>query len=136
MRDAAAGFVGAGVRRGDRVAIWAPNSARWVVAALGALSAGGVLVPMNTRYRGDEAAYVLQRSGARLLVCAQGFLGADHLGMLADSGAGDRPGGHDRRRRRASDRMGRRSSPPAVRSPNPARSIDGSPRSAPPTSPT
>ena len=81
--DAAAGFVAAGVAPGDRVAIWAQNSARWVVAALGALSAGAVLVPMNTRYRGDEAAYVLRRSGARLLVCAQGFLGADHLGMLA-----------------------------------------------------
>ncbi len=87
VRQAAAGYVAVGVVPGDRVAVWAPNSARWVVAALGVLSAGGVLVPMNTRYRGDEASYVLQRSGARILVCAQGFLGTDHLGLLAASDA-------------------------------------------------
>ena len=43
-------------RRGDRVAVWAPNSLEWIVAALGVTTAGGVLVPVNTRFRGAEAA--------------------------------------------------------------------------------
>ena len=51
--------------RGDRVAVWAPNSTEWIVAALGVTTAGGVLVPVNTRFKGTEAAYVLARSDAR-----------------------------------------------------------------------
>ena len=54
----------AGVEPGDRVAIWAPNSLEWIVAALGVTTAGGVLVPVNTRFKGAEAAYILARSGA------------------------------------------------------------------------
>ena len=56
-----------GHRAGDRVAVWAPNSLEWIVAALGVTTAGGVLVPINTRFRGAEAAYVLgaqRRAGA------------------------------------------------------------------------
>lgn len=48
----ARGLIGHGVTPGDRVAIWAPNGWRWVVAALGAVSAGAVLVPLNTRFKG------------------------------------------------------------------------------------
>lgn len=77
----------AGVEVGDRVAIWAPNCAEWVVAALGAVSAGGVLVPLNTRYRGAEAAYILGASGAKVLFTVQGFLGTDYPEMLASTGA-------------------------------------------------
>ena len=77
-----------GVLPGDRVAVWAPNSARWVLAALGVLGAGGVLVPINTRFKGEEAAYVLERSGARNLVVVTDFLGQDYLGMLAEGRAG------------------------------------------------
>ena len=61
---AARAVVAAGVAKGDRVAIWAPNIHEWVVAALGALCAGAALVPLNTRFKGPEAAYVLNRSGA------------------------------------------------------------------------
>ncbi|NKY60493.1 AMP-binding protein [Nocardia flavorosea] len=71
-----------GVRPGDRVAIWAPNCGRWILAALGALGAGAVLVPMNTRFKGEEAAYILRKSGARLLFVADDFLGNDYLEML------------------------------------------------------
>ena len=56
----------AGVKRGDRCAIWAPNVWEWVVAALGIHHAGGVLVPINTRFKGEEAAYVLEKSRARI----------------------------------------------------------------------
>ncbi|HEX3708098.1 MAG TPA: FadD3 family acyl-CoA ligase [Mycobacteriales bacterium] len=76
-----------GVEPGDRVGIWAPNSLEWIVAALGALSAGGVLVPLNTRYKGEETAWILDRSGAKLCFVSPPFLGNDYPAML-----GDRPG--------------------------------------------
>ena len=73
---------------GDRVGVWGPNWWEWAVAALGVHAAGGVVVPINTRFKGDEAAFVLDRSGARLLFCSTDFLGTDHLGLLhaADGG--------------------------------------------------
>jgi acyl-CoA synthetase (AMP-forming)/AMP-acid ligase II len=80
---AARAFLASGVERGDRVAIWAPNVAEWVVAALGLQAAGAVLVPLNTRFKGAEASYVLRRSGARLLLTVGEFLGADYASLLA-----------------------------------------------------
>ena len=80
----------AGLEPGDRVGIWAPNIAEWVFAALGALGAGGVLVPLNTRFKGAEAAYVLGRSGARFLCTVNGFLGTDYVAMLRDAGGARR----------------------------------------------
>src|SRR5262245_57012231 len=58
---AAAGLIARGVEAGDRVAIWAPNRFEWVVAALGASLAGAALVPINTRFKPDEAAYLLNK---------------------------------------------------------------------------
>ncbi|MDX6745149.1 FadD3 family acyl-CoA ligase [Actinocorallia sp. A-T 12471] len=78
VRVAAGAFASAGVGRGDRVAIWAPNSVEWIVAAFGLLTAGGVLVPVNTRFRAEEAADVVVRGGARLLLVRGGFLGRDY----------------------------------------------------------
>jgi acyl-CoA synthetase (AMP-forming)/AMP-acid ligase II len=72
----------AGVHPGDRVAMWAPNMAEWVVAALGLVGAGAALVPLNTRFKGPEAAYVLTRSRARALFTVRGFLGIDYPAML------------------------------------------------------
>jgi len=77
--------VAQGIEPGDRVAVWAPNCAEWVVAALGAVGAGAVLVPLNTRYKGAEAAYILRASGARLLFTVQGFLGTDYPAMLDEA---------------------------------------------------
>lgn len=82
MVDAVRAMIALGIRPGMRVGIWAPNSARWVLAALGVLGAGGVLVPVNTRFKGDEAAFVLNRSSATALVTVTDFLGNDYLGML------------------------------------------------------
>jgi acyl-CoA synthetase (AMP-forming)/AMP-acid ligase II len=84
--DAARALLASGVRRGDRVAIWAPNSLEWIVAALGITTAGGVLVPVNTRFRGAEAAYILERSGARVLFTVRGFLDTDYPALLAEAG--------------------------------------------------
>ncbi len=80
--DAGRAFVAAGIEPGDRVAIWSPNVWEWIVALLGLQSAGGVVVPINTRYKGPEAAYILQASRARLLVTVNGFLGNDYVAML------------------------------------------------------
>jgi acyl-CoA synthetase (AMP-forming)/AMP-acid ligase II len=79
-------FMATGLQPGDRVGMWAPNVAEWVIAALGALGAGGVLVPLNTRFKGAEAAFVLDRGGARFLCIVNGFLGNDYVGMLHDAG--------------------------------------------------
>ena len=83
VEAAAAAFVAAGVTLGDRVAVWAPNCWEWVVALLGLQSAGGVVVPINTRYKGDEAAYLLKTSRAKVLVTVDSFLGNDYVAMLA-----------------------------------------------------
>jgi len=82
VERAAAGCVGRGVQRGDRVAIWGPNSLEWIVAALGAVSAGAALVPLNTRFKGDEAAYILDKSRAVFTFVAPPFLGNDYAAML------------------------------------------------------
>src|SRR4051794_23926779 len=79
-------FIASGLQPGDRVGIWAPNTCEWVFAALGAISAGGVLVPLNTRFKGAEAAFVLERSGARFLCTVTGFLDTDYVAMLRDAG--------------------------------------------------
>ena len=68
-------FLAAGIEKGDRIAIWAPNIYQWIIAAIGAQSVGGVLVPLNTRLKGAEAAYILRASGARLLFTVGEFLG-------------------------------------------------------------
>ncbi|GGL15031.1 AMP-binding protein [Planomonospora parontospora] len=95
VRGAVRAFAASGAGRGDRIAVWAPNGLEWIVAALGAVSAGAVLVPVNTRYKGEEARWVLARSRARTLFVEDGFLGNDYLAMLgagADAVDGDGAG--------------------------------------------
>ena len=67
-----------GIEKGERVAVWAPNSAEWMIAAFGLLTAGGVLVPVNTRFKADEAADIIGRSGAKAVLVQQGFLGQEY----------------------------------------------------------
>ena len=81
-------LMAAGVQAGDRVAVWLPNTAHWLVAALGAHGAGASLVPMNTRYTGYEAADVLRRTGARVLFLPDRFLGQDYLAALMQAAPG------------------------------------------------
>ena len=80
---AARALIALGVQPGDCVAIWAPNGVEWIIAGLAIHSVGAALVPINTRMRGAEAAYVLERSRARLLVCIGEFLGQRYPEMLA-----------------------------------------------------
>ncbi|MFF2792728.1 FadD3 family acyl-CoA ligase [Streptomyces sp. NPDC058049] len=97
VERAAASCMAAGIEPGDRVAVWAPNTLEWIVSALGAVSAGAVLVPLNTRFKGAEAAYVLERSRARLLFVTGTFLGTSYVASLRRAaaegpGAGPLPG--------------------------------------------
>ncbi|MFD0270059.1 FadD3 family acyl-CoA ligase [Streptomyces sp. NPDC127106] len=87
IERAAAATLAAGIEPGDRVAVWAPNTLDWIVSALGAVSAGAVLVPLNTRFKGTEAAYVLQRSRARLLFVTGTFLGTSYVASLRRAAA-------------------------------------------------
>jgi HIP---CoA ligase len=84
LLDAARRFAG-GIAPGSRVAIWAPNSWRWIVAALGLWEAGATLVPINTRFKAAEANLILERSDAALLVTVGDFLGVDYAAMADTS---------------------------------------------------
>ena len=67
---------------GDRVAIWAPNMNEWVLAAIAIHKVGGVLVPINTRMKGREAAYILNNSESKILFSLNTFLGTDYFKLL------------------------------------------------------
>ncbi|MEU3712810.1 FadD3 family acyl-CoA ligase [Streptomyces catenulae] len=94
VERAAAACLAAGVTPGDRVAVWAPNTPDWIVSALGAVTAGAVLVPVNTRFKGTEAADILRRTRARLLFVTGTFLGTSYVAALrraAREGPGSGP---------------------------------------------
>ncbi|MFI7671313.1 FadD3 family acyl-CoA ligase [Nocardia sp. NPDC049526] len=82
VQEVARALIARGVQSGDRVAMWAPNTYHWVIAALAAHYAGAALVPLNTRYVADEAADVLERVEAKALFIAGTFLGRDRLAEL------------------------------------------------------
>jgi acyl-CoA synthetase (AMP-forming)/AMP-acid ligase II len=81
-RRAAKAFIAAGLRRGDRFGVWAPNMWEWVAAAAGGQAAGGVLIPLNTRLRGREVAGIANRASMRFLVSIGDFLGLHYPSML------------------------------------------------------
>jgi acyl-CoA synthetase (AMP-forming)/AMP-acid ligase II len=89
--EAARALIAWGLQAGDRVAIWAPNMAEWAIAALGAYRAGGVVVTINTRFKGGEAAHVLRTSGARMLLTVTDFLDTDYVALLDAVDPADRP---------------------------------------------
>lgn len=82
-RAAASALLARGVKADDRIAIWAPNSREWVVAAIAAQTCGAAIVPLNTRLKGREAGDILRRTHARLLFTVTGFLGIDYPALLA-----------------------------------------------------
>jgi acyl-CoA synthetase (AMP-forming)/AMP-acid ligase II len=84
--DFAAALVASGVRRGDRVGLWCFNCVEWIVAVLGTFRAGAVLVPVNTRFKGSEAADILGRSHARALITVTDFLDTDYVALLEATG--------------------------------------------------
>jgi HIP---CoA ligase len=82
MLGVAASLVAREVQPGDCVAVWAPNCATWIVAALGALASGALLVPLNTRFTAREAAEALRVVDASVLFTVDDFLGRNPLAEL------------------------------------------------------
>ena len=78
----AIGLISEGLEFGDRVAIWAPNSINWIVCAIGIQKAGGILVPINTRMKGNEASFILNKSEAKFLFTEDSFLGINYIELL------------------------------------------------------
>lgn len=83
VRAAAAWIVERGVERGDAIALWAPNCPGWIIAALAVQAAGAVLVPLNTRLKGREAAHILATAEVRLLFTVPEFLGVRFADLVA-----------------------------------------------------
>jgi len=84
FRRVTGALAASGIEPGDRVAVWAPNRYEWLIAALGTLGAGAAVVPVNTRFKANEAHHVLSRSGARVAFTVGEFLDMDYAGTLAD----------------------------------------------------
>ena len=82
-RAAASALLASGIGPGDRIAIWAPNSREWILAALGAQTLGAIIVPMNTRFKGTEAGDILRRAHVRMLFAPRDFLGQDYASLIA-----------------------------------------------------
>ncbi|HST67125.1 MAG TPA: AMP-binding protein [Mycobacteriales bacterium] len=80
----AAGLVAAGVAKGDRVGIWAPNRWEWVVLQYAAADMGAILVNVNPAYRTHELQYVLNQAGISVLVSAPEFKTSDYRAMVAE----------------------------------------------------
>ena len=83
-RKATSAMCARGVGPGDHIAIWAPNSREWVVAAIAIMSCGAAVVTLNTRLKGREAGDILRRTQARMLFTVHGFLGIDYRALLSD----------------------------------------------------
>src|SRR4051794_22981659 len=80
----ARGLLAMGIERGDRVGIWAPNCAEWVLVQYATAKIGAILVNVNPAYRTHELAYVLDQSATRLLVSAPAFKTSDYRGMVEE----------------------------------------------------
>lgn len=84
----ARGLMALGVQQGDRVGIWAPNRAEWVVVQYATAKIGAILVNINPAYRTHELSYVLEQSGIRTLIAATQFKTSDYVAMVTEVRAG------------------------------------------------
>ncbi|MGB3475347.1 MAG: AMP-binding protein [Mycobacterium sp.] len=84
VRRLATGLLQAGIGTGDRVGIWAPNCAEWVLTQYATAQIGAILVNINPAYRSHELAYALKQSGAAMVISASRFKTSDYAGMLGE----------------------------------------------------
>jgi fatty-acyl-CoA synthase len=80
----AAGLIALGLRPGDRVGVWSPNNAEWVIAQFATARAGLIQVNINPAYRPGELEYALNKVGCRALIMAQSFRTSDYVAMVRD----------------------------------------------------
>ena len=80
----ARGLMGIGVAKGDRVGIWCPNYAEWVLVQFATARIGAILVTINPAYRSSELEYVLNQSGTSVLVAVESFLTSDYRSMIEE----------------------------------------------------
>ncbi len=80
----ARGLLALGIATGDRVGIWSPNCAEWVLVQYATAEIGAILVNINPAYRTHELAYVLKQAGVRLLVAATDFKTSDYRAMVGE----------------------------------------------------
>ncbi|AKS32546.1 AMP-binding protein [Mycolicibacterium goodii] len=80
----ARGLMALGVDKGDRVGIWAPNCAEWIMTQFAAAKVGAILVNINPAYRTHEVSYVLRQSQVHTLVAASSFKTSDYAAMIAE----------------------------------------------------
>ena len=80
----ARGLLALGLEPGDRIGIWSPNCAEWVVVQYASARAGVILVNVNPSYRANELRYVLDQSGCRLLIAATAFKTSDYAAMVEE----------------------------------------------------
>ncbi|BBX54090.1 AMP-binding protein [Mycolicibacterium poriferae] len=84
INTVARGLMAAGLAVGDRIGIWAPNCAEWVLVQFAAAKIGAILVNINPAYRTHELAYVLEQSGLSMLVSATSFKSSDYAAMVGE----------------------------------------------------
>ena len=82
--EVARGLLARGVKKGDRVGIWAPNRYEWVITQYATAAMGAILVNINPAYRTSELEYALNQSGISFFILAAGFRQADYRAMLAE----------------------------------------------------
>src|ERR687886_1580709 len=78
----ACGLIAAGIEKGDRVGIWAPNCVEWVIVQFATAKAGAILVNINPAYRTHEVEYALRQSGVKMLFSARAFKTSDYMAMI------------------------------------------------------
>src|SRR5436190_7433607 len=81
----ARGLIGAGIEKGDRVGVWAPNCAEWTIAQYATAKIGAILVNVNPAYRTHEFSYAVNQSGLRLLISATDFKTSDYRAMVEET---------------------------------------------------
>jgi fatty-acyl-CoA synthase len=85
----ARGLLARGIQKGDRVGIWAPNCAEWILVQYATAKIGAILVNINPAYRTHELQYVVKQSGLTMLVSAVSFKTSDYRAMVSEVGFGD-----------------------------------------------
>ncbi len=83
----ARGLVAAGIEKGDRIGVWAPNCAEWTISQIAAAKIGAILVNINPSYRTHEFSYAANHSGLRLLIAAESFKSSDYRAMVSETSA-------------------------------------------------